>query len=97
MATRDKKKIEAALGKKGFQKHPKDHNFWVYCIEEGARGNIFTKTSHTPKMKVIGDALFAKMAKQCRLSVSDFCDLIDCPLTKEMYYEKLKKSGAFNK
>lgn len=97
MATRDKKKIEAALAKKGFQKRQNDHNFWVYCTEEGERGNIFTKTSHTPKMKEIGGNLFAKMAKQCRLSVSDFGNLIDCPLTKEMYYEKLKKSGEFTK
>ena len=93
MATRDKKKIEAALGKKGFQRRKNDHNFWVYHTEKGARNNIFTKTSYTPKMKEISANLFAQMARQCHLSVQDFCDLIDCPLTKEEYYKKLKRHG----
>ncbi len=90
MATRKKKKIEASLLKKGFVKADGDHHFYVYMTVDGRKTEVFTKTSHTPKQKDIGDDLLAKMAMQCKLTKEEFFRLVDCPLSREGYESILK-------
>lgn len=88
---RDKNKVEHALLKKGFQRREGDHHFFVYFTLDGKKTTVYTKTSHTPKMKDINDGLLAQMSKQCRLQREAFLGLVDCNLTQEDYEQWLIK------
>jgi hypothetical protein len=90
---KDKRKVEDGLLKKGFKSQEGDHHFFIYHTLQGKKSSIRTKTSHTPKMKEIGDGLLAQMAKQCGLNKQDFNNLIDCPLSREQYEVLLVKQG----
>jgi hypothetical protein len=90
---RDKRKIEEALLKKGFEDKEGDHHFFIYHTLQGKKSSIRTKTSHTPKMKEINDGILSQMAKQCRLNKQDFMRLIDCPLNREQYEARLIEKG----
>jgi hypothetical protein len=94
MPSRDRNAISSSLQKKGFIiEEDRDHKCFFYHSTNGKRTNIRTKVSHGTKYKVIGDNLLALMSKQCKLSKTDFLDLIDCPLTRELYETKLKMQG----
>jgi hypothetical protein len=86
---KDKRKVEEALLKKGFEDKEGDHHFFIYHTLQGKKSSIRTKTSHMPKMKEISDGILAQMAKQCRLNKQDFMNLIDCPLSREQYEARL--------
>jgi hypothetical protein len=61
--------------------------------KEGKKSAIQTKTSHTPKIKELGDNLLAEMAKQCQLTKSELSNLLDCPLSREAYETILSQKG----
>ena len=84
-----KDEIEKGLLRKGFVRKEGDHHFFNYHNLQGQKTAIFTKTSHTPKMREIPDNLLSLMAKQCSLSKEDFLRLVDCPLSREQYETKL--------
>lgn len=86
---RRKQDVEQALTRKGFVQREGDHHYFVYHSLAGLKTAVFTKTSHTPKMREIPDNLLGQMARQCRLSRRDFLDLVDCPLTREAYEQKI--------
>lgn len=76
--------------KKGFKKEPGDHHYFFLYVNN-QRTSIQTHTSHNGQD--ISKHLFSQMRKQVHLSVDEFTDLIECPLTKEKYIEILKKNG----
>ncbi|WP_295401589.1 hypothetical protein [uncultured Thiocystis sp.] len=82
--------VERGLLRKGFEKRDGDHHYFIYRNLSGNKTAVFTKTSHTPKLRELPDRLLSLMAKQCRLSKSDFFDLVDCPLSREQYESKLE-------
>lgn len=86
---RRKDDVEKSLLKKGFERREGDHHYFVYHNLAGKKTSIFTKTSHTPKMREIPDGLISQMAKQCKLNRSDFLNLVDCPLSREGYESKI--------
>jgi len=88
---RDKRKIENSLENKGFQKNERHHHFFVYHTQAGMKTQIMTKTSHTQKKKTIGEPLLNQMAHQCKLTSSEFLDLIDCPMDQNGYESVLKE------
>jgi hypothetical protein len=61
---RDIRKIEASLEHKGFVRSEGDHSYFLYRTITGKKTTAKTKTSHTPKMKSIGDDLLGKMGNQ---------------------------------
>ena len=89
---RDKRKVEEGLEKKGFVRKESDHHRFIYYTLQGKKSPIQTKTSHTPKMKEIGDNLLGLMAGQCALTKSDFFNLLDCPLSRKNYEAILKRN-----
>jgi hypothetical protein len=94
MPSKDRNLISSSLQRKDFViEEDRDHKCFFYHSSNGKRTNIRTKVSHGTKYKVIGDNLLALMSKQCKLSKVDFWDLIDCPLTCELYEAKLKGQG----
>ncbi len=90
---RDKAKVESGLRAKGFREEGGDHNYFVFYTEKGVRTPIRTKTSHTPKTKVLGDSLLGAMARQCHLSKAEFAQLVDCPMTYAAYQALLERKG----
>ncbi len=88
---RDKRKVEDGLEKKGFIRKEGDHHRFIYYTQQGKKSSIQTKTSHTPKMKEIGDNLLGQMAGQCKLTKSEFFKLLDCPLSRKDYEAILVK------
>lgn len=85
--------VEAALEKKGFRKVDGDHSFFIYYTESGLKSSVRTKTSFGSGYKDISDSLVSKMAQQCKLTTSEFKLLVDCPLTRQSYEQKLREQG----
>ena len=90
---RDRKAVEASLRDKGFVQQEGDHHYFVYRTKEGLKTRARTKTSHSPKVRDISDALLSQMAKQCLITKPDFLRLVDCPMTRDVYQQKLIDLG----
>ncbi len=90
---RPKSKVESALLGKGFEKTEKDHHYFIYFTTDRKKTTARTKTSHSKKMKDIADNLLSQMAKQCYLTKTEFLNLVDCPLSQDMYEDILQKQG----
>ncbi len=91
---RSKDAVEKSLRKKGFHETQGDHHYFTYHDLNGKKTTVYTKTSHTPKMKELSDPLLSQMAKQVKLTKQEFMDFIDCTLTQVKYEEKLKSLGC---
>jgi predicted RNA binding protein YcfA (HicA-like mRNA interferase family) len=85
----DAKKTLKNLQKKGFSTYEGDHKFLEYY--HNGKLILHTKISHSAKD--LNDFLIAQMSKQCKLSKSEFIDLVNCPLTAEQYLAKLEAGG----
>jgi len=93
MAAIDPKKASQSLLKKGFSKKDNDHHYYEFWYENKmvAKTHISHGTS-----KPIHDGLISAMSKQCQLKTSEFKNLINCPLSKKAYIQKLKECGAID-
>ncbi len=77
--------VQAALKSKGFQESTKknrDHEYF-FLYYNGKKTNIFTKISHGESE--IHDKNCSLMAKQMKLSNSQFRDFVDCGLKLHEY------------
>jgi hypothetical protein len=90
---RNRKTVEAALTKKGFEKVESDHHYFIYFTLDGRKTRARTKTSHSPKVKDIADNLIGQMARQCLLTKPEFLKLVDCPMTRDDYERELTDQG----
>lgn len=88
--------VERGLIKKGFVLDHVDHRRLRFT-PSGKPSHIWTKLSHGRGGKDVGTGLLKRMAEQCALSLSDFCDLVDCPLEKEEYEAHLTNHLAHNR
>lgn len=84
-------KVTSSLKKKGFVEEPRDHMTYTLRDENGQLTSVWTKVSHNGQD--IDKYLIKQMSWQTRLSKKEFEDLINCPLTKEKYFQKLKDKG----
>jgi predicted RNA binding protein YcfA (HicA-like mRNA interferase family) len=80
LGTRKNYNIANSLLNKGFEEKQSSHTRLIYFID-GKKSSIFTVVSHGKKE--ISDDLMHKMAKQMKLSYKQFCDVVDCPMSKE--------------
>lgn len=90
----DRRGVEASLLAKGFKKVEGDHSFFIFHDKTGRKSRVRTKTSHGTSSKQLDDSLVSLMARQCRLPIKDFRDLVNCPLSRETYEGKLAELGA---
>lgn len=93
MNPRNRKDVAQGLERKGFQKSQADHAKFVYHKETGEKTAVWTKVSHGSSHREISPDNQRKMAKQCRLSNKDFEQLLDCPLSREVFQAKLQNEG----
>jgi hypothetical protein len=90
---RNKRDVESGLLAKGFILEDDHHHFFVYWTIDGRKTRARTKTSHTKKHKDIGDNLLSQMAQQCKVTRSQFLDLVDCPMDRTRYESVLVERG----
>lgn len=90
MATLKTKDIRKSLIYKGFIEEDRDHKHYILIINN-KKTSVFTKISHGKEE--IDDGLIGCMAKQTRLSKKEFLDLVECPLSYEIYIQKLINQG----
>jgi hypothetical protein len=90
---RAKRDLEAGLVAKGFIQDDNDHHFFVYWTLDGRKSRARTKTSHTQKRKDIGDNILTQMAQQCKMTKSQFLELVDCPMDRVRYEAVLAERG----
>lgn len=88
--------VERGLIKKGFVLDHADHRRLRFT-PSGRPTHIWTKLSHGRGGKDVGTGLLKRMAEQCALSLSDFCDLVDCSLGKEEYKNRVTNHLAHNR
>ena len=86
MNTRKAREVKQALNSKGFRPVLRDHIYY-FLYHEGRKTQIHTKISHNEKD--IDSSLLSQMARQLKVSKSQFNDLLDCPLTADAYLEFL--------
>lgn len=89
----DKNDTYKNLKKKGFIDSPNKSNDHKYLeLRYNNKVVLYTKLSHSSDND-IGNWLIKQMAEQCKLSKQDFIDLVKCPLSKEVFFDKLKSAG----
>jgi hypothetical protein len=87
----DKKKALKNLKSKGFQisKHKSvDHHYLEFFHNDIFI--LYTKISHGSK-KDIDDYLIKQMSDQCKLSKSEFAELVNCTLSAQGYIDILEQ------
>ena len=70
-----------------------DHAFFIYYSQTDKKTPVRTKTSHGSGHRDISDALVSQMANQCKLTNTQFRDLIACPLGRAEYESLLVGMG----
>ena len=91
MSAYNVREVARALKRKGFEPDHGDHEY-LRLVVDGRKTPIRTHVSHGKGFDV-GPNLLAQMARQARLSNSEFRDLVDCPLSHEEYVRILKRDG----
>lgn len=87
---RKHKDIRSSLTAKGFEEDSSGHHiFFVYVDKEGKKTSIRTKMSHSKGGSDVSDPLLSVMARQVRISNTDFKNLVDCPLDRDQYDQKV--------
>lgn len=85
-----KREIESALTSKGFLPTNTDHEYFFFYVD-GKKTSVWTKLSFGDKE--YGDPLLGQIKKQLHLTKGELIDLIECPLTEEMFRKKMIENG----
>ena len=91
---RSGREVDAALRKKGFLRETDgDHVHYCLLSSDGRKSTVKTQISHGMSGSAISAGLISKMARQLRLTKSQFLDLIDCSLSGDDYRIILRNKG----
>ena len=61
----ERRDVEKALLKKGFQSEEGNHHFFTYITLSGKKSTVYTKTSHGTGHSTLHDSLVSAMSRQC--------------------------------
>ncbi|MGO8880651.1 MAG: hypothetical protein ACLPVO_09385 [Desulfomonilaceae bacterium] len=90
----DRKEAVKNLAKKGFVKKDSRKHVFYNCYYQGKDTGIATCFSHGSKGPDIGPDILKSMKKQLKLAkIQEVEDLLNCPMTKESYFNVLKEKG----
>ena len=92
--SREKRDVEDALRRKGFETEERHHHYFLYKCLDGRLSRIRTRTSHSAKVKSLSDQLLSQMASQCKITKKEFLELVDCQMSQDIY-EKLLNERNF--
>lgn len=91
---RKRREIQEGLAAKGFELEENDHTYFTYLTIDGRRTRARTKMSHGSLNKDVPDYVLTQMARQVRLPLGQFRNLVDCPLDRAAYEAILAKTDA---
>ncbi len=92
-SSRKGRDIDAALIKKGFKKTNGDH-VWYHLYDPLTGATLAqTKMSHGVMGSSVSAKLISQMARQLRLTKSQFLEFVDCTLSEESYRAVLTEHG----
>jgi hypothetical protein len=89
----DTRKVINSLKKKGFKRgRNTDHEYYIFWSIDGIKPGAKIHFSHGGNEE-LSDDLLSRMARQISLSLSEFRDLIRCPMSQIEYEEVLREKG----
>lgn len=88
----DRRDIEAALLKKGFEVHVGDHRYYRLFVD-GQKTSIVAKISVGTSYKVYSDELLAKIARGLRIKKAQLVRLVECEIDGPAYVALARESG----
>jgi predicted RNA binding protein YcfA (HicA-like mRNA interferase family) len=96
MKQRKSRDIKVVLEKKGFKLNPqKDHHEYYFLVINGKKQSVYTYLSHSKKD--YDSSLLSQIKKQLKFDNSEkFESFLDCPFTKENYFQMLKEKQIIN-
>lgn len=81
---RKHRNVRSGLLTKGFEiEENRKHIHFIYVDLQGRTTTARTMLSHAAGGEDVSDQLLGQMARQVKLTRSEFLDLIDCPMTRE--------------
>ena len=86
------REIHASLVRKGFRCEVGTNHQKYHFVCEGKDTGVVTLLSRS--FDEYSDSLLTRLAKQVRLSRSEFMDLVSCALGPDAYLQLLKERGA---
>ena len=91
----DRRRIVEGLQRKGFEKDDtRDHTYFFFKVGDKYTG-VDTHVSRGTGYKTLQDSLLAAMKRQLRLqSLTELCDLVNCPMSEERYRVILSQQGV---
>lgn len=88
-----KRKIVESLTRKGFvEDRHTSHVFYVFTSSNGIKPGIDIHFSHGSDTD-LKDEILSRMARKVSLSLADFKKLIRCPMSQQLFEEKLREQG----
>ena len=82
----ERRQVERSLPRKGFDRENREkHVFFVHRNGDGQKTGIQTFVSRGTDYKSLGPSLVGTMARQCRLTSSQFIELVNCTITGDEY------------
>ena len=82
----DRRKAETSLKTKGFQENRSGDHIYFHHWYKGRLTGVYTKLSHSSKIKVISGDLLLFMKKQLRLDeMREAVNLLDCTMDGDDY------------
>ena len=88
-----RRKVEAALARKGFVRDERDHAYFIYYRSSGLRTSVHTKTSHGRGSADISPSLLSMIRRQLHLEGNELRRLIDCPLDQDGFESLMVERG----
>lgn len=82
----DRRDVLSSLESKGFvRREGANHSILIYRNMEGKKTEIRTIVSRGRNYRVLGDDIVGSMARSCKLSTSQFAELVDCSISQDDY------------
>ena len=86
MPALERRDVLRNLTRKGFQDDGRTaHTVLVHRDPAGQKTGVATLVSRGTRYKTLTSALVATMAKQCRLTTSQFVQLVGCTMTRDQF------------
>jgi hypothetical protein len=88
------REVDSALTRKGFRAVDNKHRFY-FLYRDGKKTSIRTMISHGERE--ISDSNCGNMARQMRITTSQFKDFVDCTIEGKDYVDLLIKNGVLER
>jgi len=90
----ERRQLERNLPRKGFVRQADRHHIYFKHQVAGRFSSVYTKVSHSPKMRDIDTGILTAIRKQLRLdNTAQVVDLVNCPMDEHQYNEILRRKG----